>query len=109
MNKESRINVRTTEEIKRELEITAKLRGLRPSSLVNLLVAKAIREEKLLSPEAFSEAGRAGEDRGSVPEDVPSWQQNMRRVKGMWKDRQDLPDFDLLRREADRNERWEED
>ena len=50
---EIRINVRTTAQIKRDLEITAELRGLTVSALVNSLVVKAIREEKLAEPSAF--------------------------------------------------------
>lgn len=53
MSKETRINVRTTDEIKQSLEITAKLRGLTVSALVNSLVVKAIREEKEREPRAF--------------------------------------------------------
>ncbi len=51
--KEVRINVRTSDEIKRDLEITATLRGMSVSALVNSLVVKAIREEKTLEPHAF--------------------------------------------------------
>jgi hypothetical protein len=53
MTKEIRINVRTSEQIKRDLEITAELRGLTVSALVNSLVVKAIREEKEREPHAF--------------------------------------------------------
>jgi hypothetical protein len=53
MSKEVRINVRTTEQIKIDLEITARLRGLTVSALVNSLVVKAIREEKEREPRAF--------------------------------------------------------
>lgn len=52
--KEIRINVRTSEQIKRDLEITAELRGITVSSLVNSLVVKAIREEKEREPAAFA-------------------------------------------------------
>ena len=50
---EIRINVRTTADIKRELEIAARLRGMSVSSLINSLAVKAIREEKTVEPEAF--------------------------------------------------------
>lgn len=53
MPKEMRINVRTTPQIKRELEIAARLRGITPSALVNSVVVKAIREEKEREPQAF--------------------------------------------------------
>jgi post-segregation antitoxin (ccd killing protein) len=54
MTKEVRINVRTTEQIKRDLEITARLRGITVSALVNSQVVKAIREEKEREPQAFN-------------------------------------------------------
>jgi hypothetical protein len=50
---EHRISVRTTERIKRDLEITARLRGLTVAALVNSLVVAAIREEKEREPRAF--------------------------------------------------------
>jgi hypothetical protein len=50
---EYRINVRTTEQIKRDLEITARLRGLTVAALVNSLIVNAIREEKEREPRAF--------------------------------------------------------
>ncbi len=53
MVKEIRINVRTTEQIKRDLEITAELKGLTVSALVNSLAVKTIREEKDREPKAF--------------------------------------------------------
>lgn len=53
VSKEIRINVRTTEQIKQELEITARLRGLTVSSLINSLAVSAIREEKEREPRAF--------------------------------------------------------
>lgn len=57
MPKEMRINVRTTPQIKRELEIAARLRGITPSALVNSVVVKAIREEKEREPQAFQPKG----------------------------------------------------
>lgn len=51
--KEIRINVRTTAQIKADLEITAKLKGLSVSALVNSLVVGAIREEKDREPQSF--------------------------------------------------------
>lgn len=53
MAKEIRINVRTTEQIKQDLEIAAELKGLTVSALVNSLVVKTIREEKDREPKAF--------------------------------------------------------
>lgn len=56
MASEIRINVRTTPDIKRDIEIAARLRGLTVSSLVNSLAVKAIREEKDREPKAFETA-----------------------------------------------------
>lgn len=53
VSKEIRINVRTREDIKRDIEITARLRGIKVSSLVNQLLMQAIREEKQKEPLAF--------------------------------------------------------
>lgn len=50
---EIRINVRTRPDIKRDLEITARLRGVNVSALVNQLVMQAIREERQREPRAF--------------------------------------------------------
>lgn len=113
MKKETRINVRTTEPIKHDLRITAKLRGLTESSLVNSLVVRAIREEKQLSPEEFEKSG-AGSPlepgrriKTSEHEEEPTWQDGLRKAKGMWKEREDLPDLRGLRAEADRGDRWD--
>lgn len=57
MPKENRINVRTTEQIKRDLEIAARLKGLTVSALVNSLVVSSIREEKERDPQAFKPKG----------------------------------------------------
>lgn len=51
--KEIRINVRTTEAIKRDLEIAAELRGITVSALVNQLARSVIREERERDPRAF--------------------------------------------------------
>lgn len=55
---EIRINVRTTADIKRDIEIAARLRGMTVSSLINSLAVKTIREEKMAEPEAFLAAKR---------------------------------------------------
>ena len=104
--KEVRINVRTTERIKHDLEITAELRGLTVSSLVNSLAVSAIREEKSLVPDAFRSGRESVPDRhpGNVEESRPratNWREAFEKGKGMWKDRKDLPDFLELRNEAD--------
>lgn len=115
MKRETRINVRTTDQIKRELKVTARLRGLTESSLVNSLVVRAIREEKQVSPEAFENIGdakRRGPNIGEqtpAEEKVPDWQQGIRKARGMWKGRDDLPDLGQLRKESDRSDRWDID
>lgn len=112
-SKEVRINVRANEQTVEDLKVTARLRGLTVSSLVNLLVVKAIREEKAIAPEAFDKSpaifrkelrverkDRTSEDRGD-------WRESLRKAKGIWKDRDDLPDFDELRKEWSRDV-WKE-
>jgi hypothetical protein len=37
------------------------------------------------------------------------WLKSLQQAKGMWKDRDDLPDFDQLRKEWDRPGLWDED
>lgn len=56
--KETRINVRTNPQTKRELEIAAQLKGLTVSSLVNYAVTQVIREEKERDPAAFRRGGQ---------------------------------------------------
>lgn len=51
--KEVRINVRTTQETKDELEIVSKLRGINVSSIVNAAMREIIRQEKEREPQAF--------------------------------------------------------
>jgi len=58
---EIRLNVRTTTEIKRDIAIAARLRGMTVSSLINSLAVKAIREEKNLEPEAFERVRNVNE------------------------------------------------
>lgn len=109
--KEVRINVRTTEEIKRALEITAGLRGLTVSSLVNSLVMKAIREEKSFAPEAFknveilSRSNHHIDVGRKVGKKAANWREALRNLEGIWEARDDLPDFRELRKEWDRGDR----
>ncbi len=56
MSSETRINVRTTPEIKRDLEVAARLKGMTVSALINSLAVKVIREEKEYDPSAFAMA-----------------------------------------------------
>jgi hypothetical protein len=113
MAKEVRINVRTTERIKRELEIAAELRGMNVSSLVNSLAVRAIREEKAIAPEAFNKSADSLRDRSHAKvqdrtqEDQSDWRESLRKARGMWQDRDDLPDFDELRKEWSRDV-WKE-
>jgi len=37
------------------------------------------------------------------------WLKSLRRARGMWKDRDDLPDFQQLRKEFDRFSDWSEE
>lgn len=112
-NKEIRINVRASEQTVEDLKITARLRGLTVSSLVNLLVVKAIREERAIAPEAFakttedSRKGRSAERRESQSERREDWRDSLIKARGIWEDRDDLPDFDKLREEWSRDV-WKE-
>lgn len=51
--KETRINVRTTDDVKRDLEITARIHGRTVSNLVNWVVRQAIQEAKTTHPQEF--------------------------------------------------------
>lgn len=112
-HKEVRINVRTSETTVEDLKITAKLRGLTVSALVNLLVVKAIREEKMIAPEAFEKPHRPTWDvertdrRSQTSQGRENWRESLEKARGIWKDRDDLPDFDELRREWSRDV-WKE-
>lgn len=53
VSKETRINVRTTQEIKDDLEIVSRLRGIKVSSIVNGAMREIIRQEKEREPQAF--------------------------------------------------------
>jgi hypothetical protein len=110
---EVRINVRTRPDVKRDLEIAARLNGITMSALVNNLVVKKIREEKERSPEEFEKFSEVAVRKSGIaepisPEEtVPVWQKGLRRAKGMWEGRDDLPDVRQLREEADRSARWD--
>jgi uncharacterized protein (DUF1778 family) len=52
--KEIRINVRTTDDVKRDLEITARIHGRTVSNLVNWVVRQAIQEAKASHPQEFA-------------------------------------------------------
>ncbi|HEY2866178.1 MAG TPA: hypothetical protein VGJ02_03735 [Pyrinomonadaceae bacterium] len=111
---ETRINVRIRPEIKRELEIAAELNGLTLSSMVNHLVVTKIREEKQKAPEAFENSAGVAQpprvaDKISTDTQIPGWQRRLRKAKGMWKERNDLPDLETLRKEADRSDQWNKD
>lgn len=101
-NKEVRLNIRIGEATVADLKTAARLRGLSVSSLVNMLVAKVIREEKAIAPEEFGiERGRSGSS-GFRP-GRGNWREAMENVRGIWEDRDDLPDLDELRRSWDRD------
>lgn len=117
MSEEIRINVRTKAQIKKDLEVTARLKGLSVSALVNYLVVNAIREEKQVAPEAFENASTHIPNENEIDAmslnsdrvNIPAWQKGFRKAKGMWKERTDLPDLRDLRKEADRGARWDRD
>lgn len=52
--KDAFLQIRIREDVKQDLAIVAELRGLSMSALINTLVVKMIRDEKELSPGAFS-------------------------------------------------------
>ncbi len=102
--KEVRLNIRTSEDTIADLKITARLRGLSVSSLVNMLVVKAIREEKAAAPHEF-ENGHVRVQVGSeIRPGRGSWREALKNARGMWKDRDDIPQlFDDLRKESSRD------
>lgn len=51
--KDAFLQIRIREDVKEELAVLAELRGLSMSALINSLIVRAIREEKMESPEAF--------------------------------------------------------
>lgn len=109
-NKEVRLSVRTSEATVSDLKTTARLRGLSVSSLVNMLVVKAIREEKALAPEEFERSGELSTETDSgVRRGQGDWREALENARGMWKDRDDLPEFfDELRKEWNRDV-WDRD
>ena len=102
--KEVRLNIRTSEDTISDLKTTARLRGLSVSSLVNMLVVKAIREEKAAAPEEFeSDHGRV-QSRSGLRPGRGNWREALENVRGMWKDRDDIPQlFDDMRKEWSRD------
>ncbi len=102
-SKDVRLNIRTSEQTVAELKITARLRGLSVSSLVNMLVVKAIREEKAAAPEEF-ENGRRFPVASGIRPGRGNWREALENAKGMWKDRDDIPGLlDDLRKEWSRD------
>ena len=51
--KSTYIQFRVSDDVKRELQIVAELRGLSMSGLIHSFIVKAIREEKEADPQAF--------------------------------------------------------
>lgn len=47
------LQIRIDEDIKADVKVVAKLRGLSMSALVHSMLVKAVREEKAVSPDAF--------------------------------------------------------
>ena len=77
--------VKLTDKSERKLEELSRLTGRTPSELVNEAV------ERL--PVDDADEQRRFEE----------WRQAMLRVKGIWADRDDLPDFEEIRRSLDRD------
>ena len=77
--------VKLTDKNERKLEELSRLTGRTPSDLVNDAV------ERL--PVDDADEQRLFEE----------WRQAMLRVKGIWADRDDLPDFEEIRRSLDRD------
>lgn len=103
-NKEVRLNIRIGEATIADLKTTARLRGLSVSSLVNMLVAKVIREEKAAAPEEFGLEDKPLGYSGGLRPGRGDWREAMANVRGIWKDRDDLPEFfDELRNEWNRD------
>jgi len=97
-SKEVRLNIRTSEQTVADLKTTARLRGLSVSSLVNMLVVKAIREEKAAVPEEFDGNHERSDAQRGIRRGKGDWREALENAAGMWKDRDDLPDFDELRK-----------
>jgi hypothetical protein len=51
--KDDRMHIRVSPSVKHDFQIVAKLRGLKPSSLMHSLMVNAIREERDRSPASF--------------------------------------------------------
>lgn len=54
MTADNRIHVRIQTDIKEELKVAARLKGLKPSTFIHHLVVEAIGQAKKRNPEAFS-------------------------------------------------------
>lgn len=103
-SKEVRLSVRTNEGTVSDLKTTARLRGISVSALVNMLVVKAIREEKEIAPQEFVHETERLPDRNGIRPGGGNWREALENARGMWKDREDLPEFfDVLRKEWDRD------
>ncbi len=92
-SKEVRLNIRTSEQTIADLKTTAKLRGLSVSSLVNMLVVKAIREEKAAVPEEFENDNGRDNAESAIRPGQGNWRKALENARGMWKDRDDIPDL----------------
>ena len=56
--KDTRLNLRITPQFRNDLQALADYRGLTLSSLTHSLLVRAVRQEKLVEPEAFTESER---------------------------------------------------
>jgi hypothetical protein len=85
----SQIEVKLTELNSRKASELAKQTGRTPDQLVN---------------DAFARfADVAAQDSDDEQEKFLAWREAARRVAGIWADRDDLPDFDDIRKSLDRD------
>lgn len=58
--KDSRLDLRIREDVKKDLKVMAELHGLSMTGFINSLIVRAIREEKDREPRAFIKLGGKG-------------------------------------------------
>jgi hypothetical protein len=69
------------------------------TELLHRLAEKTGRREDELLNEVVDKAFAQLEQ----SEEKGDWRDNLRKLRGVWKDRDDLPDFEAMRREFDRS------
>lgn len=86
----SKLQIKLTRKNSQKADELARMTGRSVEALVNEAFEQFVRDEEEEEQRRFQE-----------------WREAMLAVAGIWKDRDDLPDFDEIRRSADRNP-WEE-